>query len=138
MPHTPSLEVQVVDDEAQVGLASAVVGQRGALLGRGQLLEQLLDELEQVVDLLELAARILVQAPLAGEDVQLFEQLDRLPRFELGGQGGFGIGLLGPFFRWHKAGVGRFLGHGVSGLAPTFRAAQPSWPSFSRVSMLRS
>ena len=50
------LEEQVVEDEAQVGLACAVVGQRHRVLVCRQLLEQGLDELIEVVDLLELAA----------------------------------------------------------------------------------
>jgi hypothetical protein len=41
---------------------------------------QRLDELHQVVDLLELAAAVLVQLAVAGEDVQFLEQLDRLAR----------------------------------------------------------
>jgi hypothetical protein len=73
------LEEQVVEDEAQVGLARAVVGQRRMALLRRQFLQQLLDELVQVVDLLELAPRVLVDAALAREDVQLLQQLDRLP-----------------------------------------------------------
>ena len=46
----------------------------------GQLQQQLLDELKQVVDLLELAPRVLVELALAGQDVQLLEQLQRLAR----------------------------------------------------------
>lgn len=66
-------EKQVVQDEAQVGLACAMVGQREgftALL----FFEQRLDELVQVVHLLELAPRVLVDLALAGEDVQLLQQ----------------------------------------------------------------
>ena len=75
------LEEQVVDDEAQVGLAGTVVGQRDrAVAGGFQLQQDLLDKAEQVVDLLELAARILVQCAIARQDVQLLQQLDRLAR----------------------------------------------------------
>ena len=50
------LEVQVVQYEAQVGLAGPMVGkQRGMALGT-ELFQQRLDELEKMRDLLELAA----------------------------------------------------------------------------------
>ena len=45
----------------------------------GQFQQQRLDQLVQVVHLLELAPRILVQNTVAGEDVQLLEQLHSLP-----------------------------------------------------------
>jgi len=73
-----SFEKQVVNDETQIRLARAVVGQGGALLAGGQFFQQLFDELKQVIHLLELATRILVELAVAGEDVQLFEQLDGL------------------------------------------------------------
>ena len=72
-------EEQVVDDEAEIGLARPMVGQRDVRVARAfQLQQDLLDETEQVVHLLELAARILVQAALARENVQLLQQFDRL------------------------------------------------------------
>ena len=64
-----------------------MVGQRGARAFVGQLQQQLFDELEQVVDLFELAPRVLVELAIAGEDVQLFQQLDGLARTDLLGQG---------------------------------------------------
>ncbi|MNV58101.1 hypothetical protein D3C71_1504610 [compost metagenome] len=78
MPLSQSLEIQVVQDEPQVRLARAMVGERGTVAIGRKVCQQGLDEVEQVVDLLELAARVLVQLSVAGQDVQLFEQLYRL------------------------------------------------------------
>jgi hypothetical protein len=74
------LEEQVVEDEAQVGLAGAVIGQAeaAARLRCHALLQQRFDELEQVVDLLQLAPAVLVELAVARQDVQFLEQLDRL------------------------------------------------------------
>ena len=55
-----------------------MVGQGGALRASRQLFQQFFDELKQVIHLLELATRVLVQFAVAGEDVQLFEQLNGL------------------------------------------------------------
>ncbi len=75
------LEKQVVEDKAQIRLARAVVGQRDVAAPIGlQLRKQRFDKAKQVVNLLELAARVLVDCAIAGEDVQLFEQIQRLPR----------------------------------------------------------
>ncbi len=72
-------EKQIVEDETQIRLARTVVGQRDALGAFGfKFLQQRLDETEKVQHLLELAARVLVQPPIAREDVQLLEQLDGL------------------------------------------------------------
>jgi hypothetical protein len=72
------LEEQVVEDEAQVGLAGAVVDQlRFGRLGQG-FGEQGLDELVQVIDLLQLAPAVLVELAVAGQDVQFLEQFDGL------------------------------------------------------------
>ena len=78
------LEKQVVNDEAQVRFARAVVGQRDtarfvALCVR-QFMQQFFNELIQVIDLLEFASRVLVEFAVAGQDMQLFEQLYGLPR----------------------------------------------------------
>ena len=74
-------EIQVIDDEAQIGLACPVIGERDLLPSPClQILQDLLDESVEVIDLLELAPRILVELAFAGQDVQLLEQLDRLPR----------------------------------------------------------
>ncbi len=116
-------EKQVVNDETQIRLACTVVGERGAAFAGGQLQQQLFDELEQVVDLLELAARILIELALAGQDVELLEQLDRLAGAHFGRQ-----------LRSSVVG-GRLLFHGRG---PTSNFFQPSAPSFSRVSMLVS
>ena len=72
------LEEQVVEDEAQIGFAGAVIGKRQIGLALQHFLEQRLDELEQVVDLLELAAAVLVEFAVARENMQLLQQLDRL------------------------------------------------------------
>jgi hypothetical protein len=72
------LEEKIVEDEAQIGLAGAVVHQAEVRPFRRHLLQQRLDELEQVVDLLQLAPAVLVHLPLPGEDVQFLQQLDRL------------------------------------------------------------
>ena len=86
-----------------------MVGQRGSGAAFGQLQQQFLDKVEQVVDLLELAPRVLVELALTREDVQLFEQFDGLPRFDLIGQRRW----LG---RWLLADLeGLWLGHGRHG-----------------------
>lgn len=72
------LEEQVIQDEAQVRLARAVVGQGDGAALRLHVFQQRFDELEQVVDLLELAAAVLVHLAVAGQDVQGLEQFDRL------------------------------------------------------------
>ena len=114
---------QVINDEAQIRLARTMIGQRGTGVAGGQLFEQLFDELEQVVDLLELAARVLVELAVAGQDVQLFQQIHR---------------LAGAHFGWQFGDGGRF-GRSLShGLGPTSSFFQPSAPSLSRVSILVS
>src|SRR5256885_9222525 len=72
------LEIQVVEDEAQVGLAGTVVGQGDRMVVGRQFFEDGSDELVQVVDLLELAPRVLVDLAFAREDVQRLEQFDGL------------------------------------------------------------
>ena len=69
---------QVVENEAEVGLAGAVVDQCEAVALGEAFFEQRRDELVKVFDLLELAPAVLVELAVAGEDVQFFEQLDRL------------------------------------------------------------
>jgi hypothetical protein len=78
MPLAQRLEVQVVEDEPKVGLARSMVRQGRACGARGQLRKQGFDEVEEVVHLLELAARVLVEAPVARQDVQFLEQFNRL------------------------------------------------------------
>ena len=56
MTASQRLEIQVVQDKAQIRLARAMVGQRGAVPVGRHFLQQRLDEIEQVVHLLELAA----------------------------------------------------------------------------------
>ena len=85
------LEEQVVQDETEVGLARAVVHQlQVGVLGQcfGQ---QRLDELVEVIDLLELAPAVLVELAVAGEDMELLEQLDGLLGADLGVLGGHGL-----------------------------------------------
>ena len=72
------LAPQVIKHEAQIGLARAVVGQQRPAGSCGQIGQFLFDELQQVIDLLELAARVLIDAAFAGEDVQLLQQRQRL------------------------------------------------------------
>ena len=88
MPAGPRLEKQVVQNEAQVGFARAMVGQGDAAGRLTQRQQQWLDELEQVVDLLEFATRVLVELALPGEDVQRLQQFDRLAWPDLGRQVG--------------------------------------------------
>ena len=66
-----------------------MVGQRQLARVRRGLGNDFLDELHQVLDLLELAARILVEPAIAGEDVQLLQQLDRLAGAQFGKHGVF-------------------------------------------------
>ena len=77
-------EEQVVEHEAQIRLAGAMVDQADVAARRQRLLQQRLDELQQVIDLLELAPRVLVQLALARQDMQLLEQLDRLAGAQFG------------------------------------------------------
>ena len=90
------LEVQVVQNEAEVGLTRTVVSQGHRLaLGQGQVLHQLFDELVEVINLLELAARVLVELAVARQDVQLLQQPHGLPRPNLGRQNGDRCGAMG-------------------------------------------
>jgi hypothetical protein len=88
MPNTcpcfARLEEQVVEDEAEVGLAGAVVDQGQVAALRHDLGQQRFDELVEVVDLLELAPAVLVQLAVAGQDVQFLEQFERLLRPDFG------------------------------------------------------
>jgi ribosomal protein S12 methylthiotransferase accessory factor len=72
------LEEQVVEDEAQIRLAGAVIDEPDVSVIGAEFLQQGFDELVEVVDLLELAAAVLVHPAVAGEDVQLFQQFGRL------------------------------------------------------------
>ena len=91
VPLAKRLEKQVVNNEAQIRLTRPVVGQGEAGLTGLEFAQGFLDEPKQVVDLLELAARVLVELALAGEDVQGFEQLDGLARAQHLGQLVFGL-----------------------------------------------
>jgi hypothetical protein len=71
-------EDEVVEDEAQIGLAGAEVGENRRILPLEQAIERRAQQLHEVLHLLQLAARIGVERALAGEDVQRLEQLDRL------------------------------------------------------------
>lgn len=72
------LEEEVMQDEAEVGLARAVVNQAEILAPALGVLQQRFDELEQVIHLLELAPAVLVELAVAGEDVEFLEQFDGL------------------------------------------------------------
>ena len=60
VPPGAGLEVQVVEDETEVGLARAVVDEDWIFVVGVGLVEQRLDELVEVVDLFEFAPGILV------------------------------------------------------------------------------
>ena len=76
------LEIQVVKNEPQIGLARTMVSQCHGMPILGQLCQQRLDELIEVIDLLELAARILVELSLARQNMQGLEQLKALAGLE--------------------------------------------------------
>jgi len=69
----PLLEEQVVEDEAEVGFARAVVGHVVVAAVCRQCIEQGFDEVVEVVDLLELTAAVLIQLAVPGEDVQFLQ-----------------------------------------------------------------
>ena len=72
------LEEQVVENEAEVGLAGAVIDQRDVRVAGHDLPQQRFDEVVQVIDLLQLAPAVLVQPRVAREDVQFLQQFDGL------------------------------------------------------------
>ncbi len=74
------LQEQVVEDEAEIGFAGSVIDQGERVLSPEHLVDQGFDEMAQVIHLLELAAAVLVESAVAGEDVQFLQQFDRLPR----------------------------------------------------------
>ena len=105
-------EKQVVQDEAQVGLARAVVGQGDGVVVGAEFFQEGRNELVEVVHLLELAPRVLVELALAGEDVQRLEQFQALtgPQAKLGGHVLLrGSGRFGRFIFLHSgcSGCGR-------------------------------
>lgn len=77
------LEVQVIQDEAQIGLASPVVSQGDGVIVLAQLFQNGFNELIQVIHLLELAARVLVELAVTREDMQRLEQLNALTGFQV-------------------------------------------------------
>ena len=76
------LEKQVVEDEAEIGFSRAMIDEREVGAVSNEFIEQWFDEVVKVVNLLELAAAVLVELALAGQDVQFLEQFDGLPRTE--------------------------------------------------------
>ncbi|KFB72064.1 MAG: hypothetical protein AW09_002763 [Candidatus Accumulibacter phosphatis] len=80
----PGAEEQIVEEEAEVGFARAVIDQRQDLATGDDLGEQRFDEMAEVMDLLELAPAVLVELAVAGQDVQRLEQFDRLPGPDFG------------------------------------------------------
>jgi hypothetical protein len=77
------IKKQVVQNKAEIGLASTVVSQCESSIRLEHLIKQRLNELVQVVDLLELAARVLVQLAFTRQDMQFFEQLNGLAGAQL-------------------------------------------------------
>lgn len=76
-----ALEEQVVQDEAEIGFA-------GAMIDQGfQIVEQRLDELRQMVDLLQLAPAVLIELAVTGQDVQFLEQFQGLAGADFRGEG---------------------------------------------------
>ena len=61
-----------------IGHGQACICQALAAGALGQIQQQLFDELVEVVDLLEFAPGVLVELALAGQDVQLLQERDRL------------------------------------------------------------
>jgi hypothetical protein len=133
------LEIQVVEDEAQIRLARAMVGQRDRMALDGQLLQDGCDELVQVVDLLELATRVLVDPAFAREDVQGLEQVQRLAWLEVQLLRhvllGTGLRPGGAALHWALSSLPACA---TGQRAPTPRSSHPSMPIFSSVSMLCS
>jgi hypothetical protein len=66
------LEKKVVKDKAQIRFSGPVIDQSHPALFLLDLPEERFDELIEMVNLLELAAAILVQLAVPGEDVQFF------------------------------------------------------------------
>ena len=67
-----------MQDEAEVGLAGAMIDEVHAATFGNRVRDQWLNELRQVINLFELAPRILIHPAVDGEDMQRLEQLDRL------------------------------------------------------------
>ena len=76
---------QIVEDEAEIRFACAVVNDAVGLLFGFERLQHGFDELKQMINLFEFAAAVLVELAVAGEDVQGFEQFDRLVGVDVGG-----------------------------------------------------
>ena len=104
-----NIKKQVIQNETEIRLACAMVGQAGRRVAGKRVVQQRLDELVQVVDLLELAPRVLVELALAREDVQLLEQVNRLA----------GAQLFNDLGCRHGFELGRF-GHALLSLTPGF------------------
>ena len=72
-------EYEIVENKAEIGFAGADIGHLHAALCGRRLRQQGLDKLIKVIDLLEFATAVLIKPPITCEDMQRFEQLDRLP-----------------------------------------------------------
>ncbi len=73
------LEKTVVEQKTQIGFAATVIDQRHVAAPLQHVEQQRLDKVQQMLHLLELAPAVLVQAAVARQDVQVLQQLDRLP-----------------------------------------------------------
>ena len=73
------LKKQVVENKAEIGFACADIGDLHAALCGRRLRQQGLDKLIKVIDLLEFSTAVLIKPPITCEDMQRFEQFDRLP-----------------------------------------------------------
>ena len=101
------LEKQLVEDEAEVGIAAAGVDQDRVTEAGEDVVQRRPEQPDQVVDLLQLAERVGVEVPVAGEQVQLLEErwtllrqqlLPDAVRFDLSSQAASSIGARPPRF----------------------------------------
>ena len=72
----------LIEQKTEVGLARAAVRQRQLVAVRLQLIQHGADELQQMLHLLQLAARVLIDAPLAREDVLRLQERHGMLRVE--------------------------------------------------------
>ncbi len=87
-------EIQIIENEAQIGFARAQIGQHRLVFLSQHRVDGRLYQLRQMLHLFQLAPRIRVQPAIVGEDVQRLEQRHRLAGPQI---------LQGIFFRLHLA-----------------------------------
>jgi hypothetical protein len=75
---------QFVQQEAQVGLASAAVDDLRIGVTSIDIVERWAQQAHEVTDLLELAAGVLIELTIAGEQVQLLQERERHPLGNVG------------------------------------------------------